>query len=78
MGGVGGARGVWTSAPGLVSAPFLGVVFGLVLGVGFFALETLYGPNLGPFWGSCWSLFGTFLGAALASSFKVDLKCDFD
>ena len=56
---------------------FLGVVFGLVLGVGFSALETLHGPNLGPFWGSYWSLFGTFLGAALASSFKIDLRCDF-
>ena len=35
-------------------------------------------PQLGPILEPCWPLFGTFLGAALASSFKVDLQCDFD
>ena len=57
---------------------FLGVVLGLVLGVVFFALGAQHGPNLGPFWRSCWTLFRTFVGVAVASSFKVDLRCDFD
>ena len=57
---------------------FLGVGFGLVPGVVSFVPEAQLGPHLGPFWGPCWTLFGIFLGVALASSFKVDVRCDFD
>ena len=66
-----------------LSVRFFLAVFGVFFRCGFrcrffFALGCVqerfqgqHSPNLGPFWGSCWTLFGTFLRAALASSFKI-------